>query len=173
MLLWGYRVPFLSAFPIVLSALLLRAQMPESDEFLAARRPAKAGAEPGAPAAAEGDAASQAGMLPPGPASDGKGALAGGAGAGAAASIPLARLLRRQWRGLLLDTAYVAWLTSVIYVVYAWVPSALRTRKVMAPLTSLGMVRPAAGRGERGGGRQRGWGARGGTGSVPEAAALC
>jgi hypothetical protein len=137
-MLWGYRVPFLSAFPIVFTALLLRWQMPESDEFLASRRAAQ---EP-APAGAFSDSAGDALAAPhPKAAAPGAGRAAP---RGAAARIPLARLLRTQWLGLLLDTLFVAWLTSVIYVVYAWIPSQLRSRKIMVPLTSLGMVRAAA-----------------------------
>jgi hypothetical protein len=134
MLLWGWRVPFLAAIPIIAVALVLRVQMQESSEFLALK---------GAPAPAAGGGADGAAAASP----------AGGSGGGccsrrqpgsvlveAVTQFPAAQLLRRAPLGFILQAVYVSWLSSVLYVVFAYIPAAVRADKVMPPIVSLGMV---------------------------------
>ncbi|GBF91029.1 hypothetical protein Rsub_03884 [Raphidocelis subcapitata] len=115
LMLWGWRVPFLSAFPIVIVALVLRTRMAESQEFAAAHR-AGGDKEAAAPAGAKRATAGE--LL---------------------RRVPVAQLMRQRPLGFLADCIYVAWLSSAIYVTYGWLPAALRNRGIMAPIVSLGM----------------------------------
>jgi hypothetical protein len=87
-LLWGWRVPFLSAFPIVIVALVLRGHMAESQGFLAAH-------------ACDGEAPAP---TPP--------VCSGEAASGLLRRMPVAQLLRQRPLGFLADCVYVAWLSS-------------------------------------------------------------
>lgn len=150
---WGWRVPFLAALPIVAVALFLRLRMRESDVFVAAREarlllqegrggaggelsPAAGGVKAGTPKGADGGGPAAAGGA--GPAR--KARRGAGPRCGPLAGAPLAQLLRRRWLAWCMDVAFVTWLASLLYVVYAWLPAALRSTGVMTPMLSYGMV---------------------------------
>jgi len=149
MLVWGWRIPFLAALPIVVVALVLRARMSESSLFLGAKEH---------PIRVEEDVeqvAQEAKQLKLARGYDSSGPTAASslskahdashtkARARCAAVIehaPVAQLLRHRALPLLLDMLFVGWLSSCLYVVYAWIPAALRKAKVMSTLMSLGMA---------------------------------
>jgi hypothetical protein len=144
MISWGWRVPFFVAVPIVATALLLRAHMHESGEFLAARGRdrAVAGEAKGSMSAAPSvtSAGSLAVALSSGPAAAETAPAPRCSAACVPREMPVVRLLRGSWLGLALDVAFIAWLSSSIYVVYGWLPARIRSQGIMPPLTSFGMV---------------------------------
>ena len=128
MKVWGWRLPFLVAIPIVGTAVLLRTFMVESAEFLRAQEQRRAGAElKKTSGASDRVGSSSATPPPPSPCCTSEG-------------FPVMCLLRRRGVAFALDVLYVAWLASAIYVIYGWLPSRIRTTGIMPPLVSFGMV---------------------------------
>lgn len=87
------------------------------------------------PAAGASAFAADGGINPSGPC----GACADSRACVALAGLPAAQMLRHEWRGFLLHSAVVAWLLSLYYVAYAWMPSHLRSSGV-SPILSQAML---------------------------------
>lgn len=159
--LWGWRIPFLAALPIFVTALLLRVHMRESEEFISSKAllASGGGASDGVGASPSPQRVSSTGgcgstrpkrpnhlecgqdaaglsdvsvLLP--------GSLRPPPGPPLLQRVPLAQLLRMRPVGLLMDVLFVAWFASGLYVVYAWMPANLREKHGMRPIASYGMV---------------------------------
>ena len=134
LLLWGWRVPFLSSLPIVAIALILRIRMGESSAFLRSKQARSSDQAAGSPLDVKGDDDAECGVqaAPHNQQHKTVGMLAG--------RVPLLAMLRSCWLPFALHAAWVIWFSSCIYVIYAYVPATVRKLGVMTPLVSYGMA---------------------------------